>query len=128
VNIDFLTLLITGPTEADWKLGSIKMKFPTNPRDEREQDVSAQDSLRVLKEHVGGYIEMVPVTPGIHAVCNEEGKLQSLPPTAAWLQGGKVIDILCGNLAFIRHDQYGNTLPLHPDDIHAIKKVIRPLK
>lgn len=37
------------------------------------------DRLENLQKHVGGYIEVVPLTPGVVVICNEEGLINNLP-------------------------------------------------
>lgn len=43
-------------------------------------------SLKELQEAVGGYIEMVWLSPKLVMVCNEEGKLMGLPYNAVATQ------------------------------------------
>jgi Domain of unknown function (DUF3846) len=62
--------------------------------------------LAVLQQAVGGYIELVPNPHGVTVYCNEEGKLEGLPPNhratklfGEWLQPWDIIAgdvIVCG--------------------------------
>ena len=57
--------------------------------DELGQTVTPRDAtgawaLDELQGHVGGYIERVPVAPGLpEAYCNEEGQLRGMAPNMA---------------------------------------------
>ena len=61
-------------------------------------------SLSSLQAIVDGPIEYVFVTYGVHAYCNEEGKLRdNLPPnpTATLLAGRLGVDMLMGSVIFL---------------------------
>ena len=58
-----------------------------------------ENELEVLKSLVGGYIEVVMVTPEIIMICNEEGKLQGLPPN---FSTGR--DVIVGTVVFVAFD------------------------
>ena len=58
-----------------------------------------ENELEVLKSLVGGYIEVVMVTPEIIMICNEEGKLQGLPPN---FSTGR--DVIVGTAVFVAYD------------------------
>ena len=58
-----------------------------------------ENELEVLKSLVGGYIEAVMVTPEIIMICNEEGKLQGLPPN---FSTGR--DVIVGTAVFVAYD------------------------
>lgn len=40
--------------------------------------IDIENTLEAFQEQVGGYIEVVHLTPGIVIVCNEEGKILNL--------------------------------------------------
>lgn len=79
-------------------------------------------SLERLQKIVGGYVEMVPgfdrmvengVRTRVVVFCNEEGKLDGLPPnptaTKMWIdsagrQGIPVDDLLCGTVVVLSGD------------------------
>lgn len=58
-----------------------------------------ENDLPTLQNLVGGYIEVVRATPDILMICNEEGKLQGLPPN---FSTGK--DIIVGTVVFVAFD------------------------
>lgn len=65
--------------------------------------------LDTLSEIVDGFIEYVFVTYGVHAYCNEEGKLDGLPFNieATRLAGGLGVDVLCGTVVFLGDGEDG---------------------
>lgn len=58
-----------------------------------------ENDLTTIQELVGGYIEVVRVTPDILMICNEEGKLQGLPPN---FSTGR--DVIVGTVVFVSYD------------------------
>lgn len=76
------------------------------------------NTLDVLQEQVGGYIEIPHIVKAfndldIDMIINDEGKLLGLEPTLAILQGHKVADIIHGPILFVSHDDEGNTVSLN---------------
>lgn len=70
-------------------------------------DIPDDDSLSlpIYQKVVGGYIELVPCSYNITVYCNEEGKIQGLPPNhratalfGEWLQPW---DIIAGNVIVV---------------------------
>lgn len=60
-----------------------------------------EKGIRPLQGLVGGYIELVPIDDArLTLYCNESGKLEGLPATAAWIDpaSGRVLDVLAGSL------------------------------
>ena len=58
-----------------------------------------ENTLDTLKELVGGYIEVLRLDDDILLICNEEGKLQGLPPNFA--MGN---DVIVGTVVFVSFD------------------------
>ena len=56
------------------------------------------DTLEAMQDIVGGPIQAIyPFDEPVALVCNEEAKLESLPPNRALRdEGGNVYDIVCG--------------------------------
>jgi len=52
------------------------------------------DTLKNLQIHVGGPIEVVPLTHNSVIICNEEGKIDGLPPN--FMFGD--VDMICGTV------------------------------
>lgn len=78
---------------------------------------SEAGEYEALSSIVGGYIEYVYVTDGVHAYCNEEGKLQGLPVNleATRLAGRLGVDLLVGTVIFLGDDGEGNEADLPPE-------------
>ena len=66
-------------------------------KEPRIEDIA--NDLPTLHKLVGGYIEVVRVTPDILMICNEEGKLQGLPPN---FSTGR--DVIVGTVVFVAFD------------------------
>lgn len=71
--------------------------------DGSKEYVDQEMTYEFLKETVGGWIEFVFVTEGVHLYCNEEGKLLGLPVNieATRLAGRLGVDLLCGTVIFL---------------------------
>ena len=55
------------------------------------------NTLEAKQQLVGGPIEVIPLQDGVQLICNEEGKLLTLPPNRALKsEDGKVQDVLVG--------------------------------
>ena len=67
-------------------------------------EIEIENALEAMQEQVGGYIEMVEIGEGLVAICNEEGKLEGLPPVALILSpdGTYAQDALCGPVLICR--------------------------
>ena len=65
------------------------------------------NTLEALQAAVGGNIEVVPMDTHLCVICNEEGKLLSLPPVAA-IPARR--DVLCGPLVICRTTPDGEYL------------------
>lgn len=86
------------------------------------------NDLKSLQEYVGGWIEIVGVTPTIQMVVNEEGKLNGLEPTMAipyldeWEgcldDGVAPADIAVGPVLFVGPaDEDGNLTGISDEDM-----------
>ena len=86
--------------------------------------IDIDNNLHEMQKIVGGHIELIPIA-GISLYCNEEGKLEELPPTACWINpdDGTIIDVLCGNLiVFGPSDQDGNETDATEKTLEILKK------
>lgn len=81
---------------------------------EVENDLGAEQAF------VGGYIEVLGIGNGIDIVCNEEGKINGLIPTIAWIEDGEVIEIICGNCFFCR-SMDGEFISINDEELEYIK-------
>ena len=81
-----------------------------------------------LQKLVGGYIESVPLAAPVTLYCNEEGKVNALPPTAIWLYEGKPYDLLVGPLVLIGPpDEDGSDTDATPEMLSTVEDIVRPV-
>lgn len=83
------------------------------------QTLDIDNTLEAMQGVVGGLIEMVPLAPHIDIVCNEEGKLLSLPLNRMHPQGH---DVICGDMFISRSNAEGETVSLTKKDIEKYTK------
>lgn len=97
--------------------------------DGRTEPVEIENTLEALQAAVDGYIEVVPLTPRLCVICNEEGKLLNLPVTAGLLGGiGQVYDRLHGDLIVCRTTGDGEFADVQPDDYLAVGLYLKVVK
>lgn len=53
-----------------------------------------ENTLKAKQSYVGGLIQVVSLTPEIIVICNDEGKIQQLPPNRAWVESSGVVEFL----------------------------------
>lgn len=118
----FKYLLISGPSAKDWQFCTTEFLVDLHDADE-----APKEQLPFFQKAVDGYVEYVRLSGCICAIINDEGKPRGLPPTAAWIRDGRVLDILVGKILVVRDDASGATLPIKESDLPIIKKHLRPL-
>ena len=65
--------------------------------EQRPQEKEIDNSLEAMQQIVGGYIQSIPLDNSVALVCNEEGKLEDLPPNRGLRnQNGQMYDIVFG--------------------------------
>ena len=86
-----------------------------------------ENTLKAYQNYVEGLIQAVPLMQEVVVICNDEGKLQQLPPNRAWMDGPEAIDFFCGNILCVRHsgDEFAS---IKPEDIAEIERRLIPLK
>jgi hypothetical protein len=87
--------------------------------------VEISDTLKAMQETVGGYIqEVMPFKDDVAIVCNEEGKIQKLPPNRAiYNKEGRVTDIIVGDFFICRAPVESDSFEsLTGDDIKKYKE------
>ena len=83
--------------------------------------------LDALQRFVGGNIQAVPLGP-YELVCNEEGKVNGLPPTAMLLsEKGQALDIIAGRF-FVCRSGLEDFESVCSADIVAIRQMFLPLE
>ena len=86
-----------------------------------------ENSLEAKQAFVGGYIEVVDIGNGIDLICNEEGKLNGMMPTAGWFEGGELVDLICGPFILCRSNWEGEFTPIHKEDEEYIRTKLVPM-
>uniref|UniRef100_UPI004057B7A0 DUF3846 domain-containing protein n=1 Tax=Acetatifactor sp. TaxID=1872090 RepID=UPI004057B7A0 len=89
--------------------------------------IEIENSLEAEQKFVGGYIEVIGIGNGIDLVCNEEGKINCLQPTVAWIEDGKVVEIICGECFLCRHNDEGDFVSIKDEDIEYIQSKLFPV-
>lgn len=72
--------------------------------DRKVHEIEIENTLEAFQARVGGDIEAVHLNDDLVAVCNEDGKLEELPPVALLLSpdGSIAYDALCGPVVICR--------------------------
>ena len=94
---------------------------------EMEGFIEIENSLEAKQKFVDGYIEVISIGNGIDLVCDEEGKINHLQPNVAWIEDGKVIDIICGNCLLCRYNGKGDFVSIKNEDVEYIKSKLFPI-
>ena len=87
------------------------------------------NTLDVLQGQVGWYIEIPHIVPqvdelGIDMVINDEGKLLGLEPTLAILKGSQVVEVICGPILFVSHNEEGDTVSLNANQTKYLMSTV----
>lgn len=86
---------------------------------EFELDCSnGSEELKLLQLLVGGNIEIPYVSSKlenlrIDIIINEESKLLNFRPTLGIIRNGELLDVICGPVIFLSHDDRGNFVSLN---------------
>ncbi len=79
------------------------------------------------QRYVGGYIEVISIDGVIDLICNEEGKILHLPVNRALVDDdGEVLDVIVGDILVVRHNDEGDFVDVHENDLEIITKHLRP--
>ena len=85
-----------------------------------------ENTLEAMQEFVGGYIEVINITDKILLVCNEEGKLRGLLPTAFIVRNQEPKDIIAGKFFLCREDGE-DMVSIQESDIADFKRIVLPI-
>lgn len=89
--------------------------------------VEIENSLKAKQDYVDGLIQVLTIED-IDIICNDEGKLMGLLPNRALFdESGEVVDVFCGSILAVRHNDEGEFTSIHPEDIQIINKYLKPL-
>lgn len=88
-----------------------------------------ENSLEAKQELVGGNIEVLPITPEIDAIINEEGKLKGLGVNRILsLNPNEANEVLVGNIICVRHNEEGEFISILDSDKEIIDEMLIPVK
>lgn len=93
---------------------------------ETSEIMEIENTLEAEQTFVGGYIEVVRLTEELDLVCNEEGKNNGLKPTVAWIEEGRIIEIIAGNCFICRHNKEDFT-SIQKKDVKLIKEKLKEI-
>lgn len=85
-----------------------------------------ENTLDDMQEFVGGYIEIINITDKILLVCNEEGKMRRLQPTAFIVKNQQAQDVIVGKFFLCREDGE-DMVSIHESDIEDFKRIVLPI-
>lgn len=94
--------------------------------------VEIENSLEAKQRYVNynkphGLIQVICID-GIDIICHDEGKLLQYPPNRVWVdENGEALDIFCGNILVVRHNDEGEFTSILPKDIAVINKFLKPV-
>lgn len=81
------------------------------------------NELETIQGIVGGYIEAVSAGQGICLICNEEGKLNGLPPNFPIGH-----DVIVGNAVFVGYGRSGDFADLTDEQIDIVMTFFKGAK
>lgn len=85
-----------------------------------------EDTLDAMQKFVDGDIETINITDKILLVCNGEGKMRRLPPSAFIIKHQQMQDIIMGKFFLCREDGE-NMVSIQETDIEDFKHVVLPI-
>ena len=86
-----------------------------------------QNTLEAKQAYVGGLIQVVSINGVADLICNEDGKLINLPANRAFVDdNGEVLDVIVGDILVVHHNDEGDFVDVHEDDLGIITKHLRP--
>jgi hypothetical protein len=106
-----------------------KIKVYSMPVGEKGRIKEIENSLEAFQSEVGGYIEILSIDKEctLDLVCNEEGKIKSLPLNRAWFFEGEVVEVIAGNAFVSRHDEDGNSASIEESDVPKIEETLKQI-
>ena len=101
-----------------------KLKIVLKKVGEEPKIMNVENTLEAKQKLVNGWIEVVSVTDDILLVCNEEGKLENLPPNLLF-----DYDYIAGDCFFIG-DDYDNAdfISLTDEQLEEVKEICKKRK
>lgn len=85
-----------------------------------------ENTLDAMRKFVNGPIEVINITDEILLVCNEEGKMLGLPPSAFIIRNQEAQDIIVGKFFLCREDGE-DMVGIQESDIEDFKRIVLPI-
>ena len=85
-----------------------------------------ENTLVAMQKFVNGPIEVINITDEILLVCNDEGKMRGLPPSAFIIKHQQMQDIIMGKFFLCREDGE-NMVSIQETDISEFKRIVLPI-
>ena len=85
-----------------------------------------ENTLDAMQKFVDGSIEVINITDEILLVCNEEGKMRGLHPTAFIVKNQQAQDVIVGKFFLCREDGE-NMVSIQESDIADFKRIVLPI-
>ena len=85
-----------------------------------------ENTLDAMQKFVDGSIEVINITDEILLVCNEEGKMCGLPPSAFIIRNQEAQDIIVGKFFLCREDGE-DMVGIQESDIEDFKRIVLPI-
>ena len=85
-----------------------------------------ENTLDAMQEFVDGPIEVINITDEILLVCNEEGKMRGLPPSAFIVRNQQAQDVIVGKFFLYREDGE-DMVGIQESDIEDFKRIVLPI-
>lgn len=87
------------------------------------------NELESYHDIVGGYIDYVNIKDELGFYCNDEGLLENLPTSLMLVGSGDnneptITGRIAGDIAFVHHNNEGETVSLTDDDIKLLNEII----
>ena len=92
----------------------------------QDHDLSLEEAQNLVDDGKGNkWVERVPLFDladgcTIDLLLNEEGKLVGLNPALILTRGGEIVDIVLGNVAFVKATPEGHWRPLDADELFQV--------
>ncbi len=106
-----------------------KIRVYSMPVGEKGRIKEIENDLATFQSEVGGYIEILSIDKEcvLDLICNEEGKIKSLPLNRAWLFEGEVVEVIAGSCFITRHGEDGESTSVEESDIPKIEETLKQM-
>lgn len=82
-----------------------------------------ENTLDAMQKYVSGPIEVINLTEDILLVCNEEGKIRHMTPTACIIREQRMYDSIAGGF-FICRESGSEMASIQKEDIEKFRRIV----